>query len=172
MGYSLWLEDKETGLICKSKRKRVDLGSRLAIGGSDLLEFDITYNYAPYYNKAVGFQEKGIRTIYGMSGKDSLPLLNKLRKDIEDRFTDGNDNWIKTTRTERVSYYNGKKIDILEAFDLINQGEKVEIREELVEIDEGDNSNYWKGTASNAYIAILELMSMARECQEGIWNGD
>lgn len=172
MGYSLWLEDKETGIICRRKKPEVDLGNMLCIGGSDLMEFNITYNYAPYYDKAVRFQENGIRTIYGMSGKDSLPLLNELIKDIKDRYTDENGNWSKTTRVEKTWYYNEKKINMLEAFELVTKDKKIKIKEEVIEIDEGDTSDYWKVTAANAYEAILELICMAKECPEGIWNGD
>ena len=39
-------------------------------------EFNITYNYAPHFRKVLD-TEKGIRVIYGMTAKESIPVLEK-----------------------------------------------------------------------------------------------
>lgn len=56
---------------------------------------NVTYNYAPFFRQVLG--EKGIRTIYGMTGAESIPLLeaaaSRLADDATDNYwdeTDGN----------------------------------------------------------------------------------
>lgn len=39
------------------------------------IDFSITYNYANIYYRVFG--KKGIRTIYGLSGRESIPILEK-----------------------------------------------------------------------------------------------
>lgn len=59
-------------------------------------EFNITYNYAPHFRKVID-EDAGIRKIYGMSAKDSIPLLedaiSKLGDDVDSDYwksTEGN----------------------------------------------------------------------------------
>lgn len=140
MGYSLWIEDKKSGLIKRGKTKRVDVGNMLCIGGTTSLEYNITYNYGRYYYEVEGFEDNGIREIYGVKAVDSIPLLEKLKKGIENKYKkDGK--WI-TSKTDKG------------------------------EIDEGDDSDYWKATAINACKAIDGLLNIAKEGGDGIWNGD
>lgn len=171
MGYSLWLEDKETEQMCRRKEPEVDLGNVLCIGGSDLMEFNITYNYKPYYHNTKGFEKDGIRTIYGLTGKESLPLLKRLAEDIENNFKkDGK--WIKTRVKQRIPYCCGKELSLAEALLIINKDAKVEYIEKTVERDEGSDEDYWEPTAKNALKAVQSLIKMAEECPEGVWNGD
>ena len=46
-------------------------------GGIIELSLNITYNYARYYYRNDVFGSAGIRSIYGMSGAESIPLINK-----------------------------------------------------------------------------------------------
>ena len=50
-------------------------GGTYCIGGTTEAWLNITYNYGKYYYKIFG--EKGIRTIYGMTGAESIPILKK-----------------------------------------------------------------------------------------------
>lgn len=45
---------------------------------------NITYNYARWYYKDYAFGEKGIRSIYGLSGAESIPVLKKAIAGLED----------------------------------------------------------------------------------------
>ena len=48
-------------------------GGTYQMGGSRRLWLNVTYNYARYYYDTMG--EYGIRTIYGMTGSESIPVL-------------------------------------------------------------------------------------------------
>lgn len=56
-------------------------GGTYAIGGTKEAWINVTYNYSRWYQKAFG--EKNIRTIYGMSGAQSIPVLEKAIKALE-----------------------------------------------------------------------------------------
>lgn len=171
MGYSLWLENKSDGLMCERKEPEVDLGNVLCIGGSTLMEFNITYNYAKYYYEVEGFEDKGIRRIYGMTGKESLPYLDMLCMHIRKKYYNRDkQRWKRTIRQREVAIVNGE---------VLGEGEFLDYPEDQVErkkidyiCDEGDTSDYWLSTAHNAFNAIQRLIKMAEECPEGVWNGD
>lgn len=72
-------------------------GGTYAIGGTTELWLNVTYNYAQFYYRDDVFGEKGIRTIYGMTGAESIPILKKaiaaLGDDVDDDYwkpTEGN----------------------------------------------------------------------------------
>jgi hypothetical protein len=50
-------------------------GGTYAIGGTTELSLNITYNYGDIFAKVL--QPNGIRSIYGMSGVESIPVLDK-----------------------------------------------------------------------------------------------
>jgi hypothetical protein len=70
-------------------------GGTYAIHGNNKAELNITYNYAPIFYKL--FPKEGIRTLYGMTGAESIPVLmkaiDKLKDDVSDNYwecTEGN----------------------------------------------------------------------------------
>jgi len=70
-------------------------GGTYPIGGNPFASLNITYNYAKHYYHVFGVN--GIRTIYGVSGADSIPILEaaiaQLGDDIGDSYwedTEGN----------------------------------------------------------------------------------
>ena len=169
MGYSLWLQDKN-GQVCQGK-KRENLGNMVCIGGTTELEFNITYNYSTYYYEAEGFEKEGIRTIYGKTGKQSLPLLRKLSAQIMKKYFNASKNrWKQTIRHKKVAVVNGE---------VIPQGEFIDYKDDQIEwreidyiCDEGDIVDYWEATARNAFNAVQRLIEMATECPDGVWYGD
>ena len=171
MGYSLWLKDKR-GNICQGKENRYNLGNMLAIGGTKEMSFNITYNYSHYYYEVEGFEDNGIREIYGLTGKESLPLLEKLKSSIEKKYR-RNGKWITTKRIKKFPYskVTGEKISERQlVFEIHNSD--LDWREEEIEVNEGDVTDYWQATAKNASNAIQSLIEMAKECPDGVWNGD
>lgn len=64
-------------------------GGTYAIGGTKEAWINVTYNYSRWYQKAFG--EKNIRTIYGMSGAQSIPVLKKAIKALESMSEDISD---------------------------------------------------------------------------------
>ena len=170
MGYSLWLEDKKTGKVCQGKIN-YNLGSLTCPSGTRDMEMNITYNYAPYYYEVEGFEEKGIRRIYGMTGRESLPFLDILSVHILKKYRNREKRrWKKTIRQKKVAIINGE---------VLPEGEFSQYPSDRIEwksidyiCDEGDDSDYWKATAKNAFNALQRLIEMAKECPEGVWNGD
>ena len=70
-------------------------GGTYAIGGTTEAHLNITYNYARFFVDTLG--GGGIRNIYGMSGAESIPVLelavSKLGDDVHDDYwepTEGN----------------------------------------------------------------------------------
>lgn len=83
-------------LVCREKHNAV--GGTYVVGGTAKCSLNVTYNYADHYYRVFG--EDGIRTIYGMTGKDSSVLLikaiNELGTDLSDNYwepTEGNARW-------------------------------------------------------------------------------
>lgn len=65
------------------------------MGGTTELWLNITYNYGKHYHKVFG--DDGIRTIYGMTATESIPVIQaaiaRLGDDVSDNYweaTEGN----------------------------------------------------------------------------------
>lgn len=95
MSYDISLVDpvtRETLLVESPHHIR---GGTYAIGGTTEAWLNITYNYGRFYRTVFG--EKGIRTIYGMTGAESIPVIkaamDKLGDDVDPNYwepTEGN----------------------------------------------------------------------------------
>lgn len=66
-------------------------GGTYAVGGSSELWLNVTYNYSKHYG-AMG--PKGIREIYGLTGTESLPVLERGIAALSDERSD--DYWEAT----------------------------------------------------------------------------
>ena len=80
MSYDISLKDPVTNETLCAKFNHEMTGGIYAIGGTNELWLNITYNYARWYYHAGVFaatkeESKGIRTIYGKSGAESIPIL-------------------------------------------------------------------------------------------------
>lgn len=83
MSYDISLVDpvtKETLIMDAPHQMR---GGMYAIGGTDEMWINITFNYAQWYYKDYAFGENGIRSIYGLSGAESIPVLRKVITGLE-----------------------------------------------------------------------------------------
>ncbi len=92
MSYDISLIDpvsKETLLLDVPHTMK---GGTYAIGGTREASLNVTYNYAPHFYRVVG--EKGIRTLYGMTGAESVPLLERAAEMLAD---DVDENYWKST---------------------------------------------------------------------------
>jgi hypothetical protein len=75
-------------------------GGTHCVGGTTELWLNVTYNYAPHFYRVIPRTEgekSGIRTIYGMTGAQSIPILQKaidaLSDDVDEDYwkaTEGN----------------------------------------------------------------------------------
>lgn len=76
MSYDIELVDPVTGKVIELDEKHHMKGGTYAVGGTFEAHLNITWNYAPHYYRVLD-EEKGIRVIYGMTGADAIPLLQK-----------------------------------------------------------------------------------------------
>jgi hypothetical protein len=95
MSYDIELRDPVTGEQLHADERHEMAGGTCVLGGTTALWLNVTYNYAPHYYRTLG--EKGIRTIYGLTGAESLPMLRdaaaKLADDVDGDYwkpTEGN----------------------------------------------------------------------------------
>lgn len=83
MSYDIYLKDPVTKEVIEFDEKHEMKGGMYAIGGTKEAWLNITYNYSKWYYKEDVFGKKGIRTIYGMSGAESIPVIKKAIKGLE-----------------------------------------------------------------------------------------
>lgn len=95
MSYDISLHDPVTKQTIMLDAPHDMRGGTYAVGGTQEAWLNITYNYAQHYYHSFG--EMGIRTIYGMTGAESIPVLKaaieKLGDDVVDDYwepTEGN----------------------------------------------------------------------------------
>ena len=92
MSYDIELQDPVTRETLHLSTPHQMFGGTYCIDGTTAMELNITYNYAKHYYRTMG--EKGIRTIYGMTGADSIPVLEDAIAKLKDDAT--NDYWEDT----------------------------------------------------------------------------
>jgi len=95
MSYDIYLKDpitKET--ICFDESHQF-AGGTYELGGTREAWLNVTYNYGKHYYRVFG--EKGIRTLYGLTGTEAIPFLkdavSKLKDDASEDYweaTEGN----------------------------------------------------------------------------------
>lgn len=111
MSYDIELQDPVTKQTLQLDNAHHMRGGTYAVGGTTDAHLNITYNYSAYFRKVFGDQgvelsafdkvfgggETGIRKLYGMSGAESIPVLEKaigqLGDDVDDDYwaaTEGN----------------------------------------------------------------------------------
>lgn len=96
MSYDTSLHDPITKEVLQLDAPHQMKGGTYALGGTTEAHLNVTYNYFPHYYRVFG-GEKGIRTIYGMTGAESIPVLTnaiaQLGDDVDDDYwapTEGN----------------------------------------------------------------------------------
>ena len=88
MSYDIYLRDPVSGETLQTDQPHQIRGGMYAMGGTREMWLNVTYNYACWYYKPGVFaateqESKGIRTIYGMSGAQSIPVLKEAIKALE-----------------------------------------------------------------------------------------
>jgi len=73
MSYDIELKDPVTKETIELNEVHYMKGGTYQIGGTREAWINITYNYSRHYYKTMG--EDGIRTIYGKTGAESIPIL-------------------------------------------------------------------------------------------------
>ena len=88
MSYDISLCDPVTNEVLETEEPHQIMGGTFAVGGTRELWLNITYNYADWYYRPGVFAStqkvsEGIRTIYGMTGAQSIPVLKKAIRKLE-----------------------------------------------------------------------------------------
>ena len=77
MSYDISLCDPVTHEPLKADSTHFIAGGMRAMGGTKELWLNVTYNYSHFYYRPEVFGEGGIRSIYGKTGAESIPMLEK-----------------------------------------------------------------------------------------------
>lgn len=77
MSYDISLTDPATHEEIEVEDAHFMRGGTYQMGGCHRLWLNVTYNYGVFYYREDVFGEKGIRTIYGLTGQESIPILEK-----------------------------------------------------------------------------------------------
>ncbi len=178
MSYDIYLKDPVTG-------ETAEVPGHLMHGGTYRADYhpesgtftpalnteaslNITYYYGHYYYEIYG--EDGIRAIYGVSGFDSILMLEKMIASLNDKYKKKGE-WIRTKRNKTIYYdKNGNEIEGIIA--VMNKTMPVRKEEIEFEVSEGDTSDYWMDTAANAIKPLYQLMALAKMRPDCIWDGD
>lgn len=90
MSYDLGLYDAITGDVLELDAPHQMKGGTYQVGGCRTAEINITYNYAKHFGR-IGAE--GIRTLYGMTGAQSIPVLESaiasLGDDVDENYWNG-----------------------------------------------------------------------------------
>lgn len=73
MSYDIRLIDPVTREAIEAEARHLMQGGTYVQGGTAELWLNVTYNYGKHYRRVMG--DDGIRTIYGMTGAESIPIL-------------------------------------------------------------------------------------------------
>lgn len=95
MSYDISLCDPVTHEPLKADSPHFIAGGMRAMGGTKELWLNVTYNYGHFYYRPEVFGESGIRSIYGKTGAESIPMLEKAISALGDD-VDDSDYWHST----------------------------------------------------------------------------
>lgn len=77
MSYDISLNDPVTGDVIELDNPHFMQGGTYAANGTTELWLNVTWNYGALYRRDDVFGKDGIRAIYGMTGSESIPVLEK-----------------------------------------------------------------------------------------------
>ena len=88
MSYDIYLTDPVTREPIELEEAHYMRGGTYPLSGTTEAWLNITYNYADWYYRPGVFapteeESKGIRTIYGMTGAESIPVLKRAIEVLE-----------------------------------------------------------------------------------------
>lgn len=101
MSYNIYLCDPVSKEVLHTDMKHNIRGGTYCLGGTTELSLNITYNYAKHFYRVIG--EKGIRTIYNMSGAESIPVLKNAIDNLGNNIS--TDYWEPTEGNAKQALY-------------------------------------------------------------------
>lgn len=103
MSYDISLCDPVTGDVLYADAPHDMRCGTYRVGWTTELSLNITYNYAKYYCRNDVFGSAGIKSIYGMSGAESIPLISKAIMALGDDVSA--DYWAATEGNAKIPLY-------------------------------------------------------------------
>lgn len=85
MSYDIELRDPVTREVIMFDAPHLMTGGTYAVGGTREAWLNVTYNYGDIYRRVLG--EDGIRSIYGMTGAESVSVLEEAASKLSDDAT-------------------------------------------------------------------------------------
>lgn len=105
MSYDIYLTDPVTHRVIEIDEPHFMRGGTYKYGGDTELHLNITYNYARWYYRKEAFGDGGIRSIYGLSGLESIPVFTKVIYELERLDEDMNEEEIERAKEKGVDGY-------------------------------------------------------------------
>ena len=110
MSYDIYLRARVTKATVQFDTPHQMAGGTYAVGGTTEAWLNITYNYAQWYYKDGVFpnngeDNSGIRSIYGLSGADSIPVLEHAIKTLESMTEDLSEEEIQEYKNRGAAGY-------------------------------------------------------------------
>jgi hypothetical protein len=81
VSYSIELVDPLTSKVLELDAPHQMKGGTYQVGGTNQCYLNVTYNYSPHYKH---FGPKGIRTLYDMTGAESIPVIKQVMEKLGD----------------------------------------------------------------------------------------
>ena len=105
MSYDIYLKNPETGDTVQLPEPHQIKGGTHCLGGTTEAWLNVTYNYSGYFRAVLG--DEGIRSIYGMTAADSIPLLEEAAAKLdENEEGPDEDYWKATSGNARAALLN------------------------------------------------------------------
>jgi len=104
MSYDISLCDPVTHETIEVDDMHFVAGGTRSIGGTKELWLNITYNYGKHFRRDDVLGGKGIRSIYGKTGAESIPMLEKAISALGDD-VDDSDYWNATEGNAKRALY-------------------------------------------------------------------
>lgn len=82
MSYDIYLTDPVTHETLETEERHFITGGTYAVGGTREMWLNVTYNYCPIFKRVLG--DEGIRSIYGKTGAESIPVLKQAISNLGD----------------------------------------------------------------------------------------
>lgn len=77
MSYDIMLKDPVTKKTLEADAPHFMQGGTYAMNGTRELWLNVTYNYGPIFRRPEVLGPEGIRSIYGKTGAESIPVIKK-----------------------------------------------------------------------------------------------
>lgn len=182
MSYDIRLKDPVTGECLVVEENHHITGGTYAIGGTNELHLNVTYNYSGIFKDVLG--EQGIRAIYGMSGAESIPVLKQAIGKLSDRKHTTVAEVVHNLSQqfpEKSSEFLGFFSDVKDHVDAMEKLKRVFPKSAVQQMVEYSwqgvayrylTDSYWNPTPGNAKAALYGLLAFAQMRPDGVWDGD